>query len=79
MQAIGLLGLMLIARKPARKVRALVLPSLLVVALLFTIACGGTGIVKVPQQGTPPGTYNITVTGTAGNLQHSLPVTLVVQ
>jgi len=29
--------------------------------------------------GTPPGTYTVTVTAASGNLQHSAPVTLIVQ
>ena len=29
--------------------------------------------------GTPPGTYTVTVTATSGSVQHSAPVTLIVQ
>jgi len=49
---------------------------------LFTLACGGGGgklAGKTPSGGTPTGTYNITVTGTSGSLQHSAQVSLIVQ
>ncbi|HLV87833.1 MAG TPA: SBBP repeat-containing protein [Candidatus Sulfotelmatobacter sp.] len=50
------------------------------VLVLFLVGCaGGTGIISQGGSGTPPGTYTVTVAGTAGNLQHSLPLTLVVQ
>jgi hypothetical protein len=81
LQALGLFGVILAtARRPTRKQLVIVHAALLSMALIFMIGCaGGTGIAPTPQTGTTPGTYTITVTGTAGNLQHSLPVTLVVQ
>jgi hypothetical protein len=81
LQATGLLGIMLVVPKAAtRKRRVLMLLALLMIALIFMTACaGGTGIAPVTQTGTAPGTYTITVTGTSGSLQHSLPVTLIVR
>lgn len=81
LQAIGLFGIMLAAPKgPTKKRRVLFLAALLTMALIFMTACaGGTGIAPLPQSGTTPGTYTVTVTGTSGNLQHSLSVTLIVQ
>jgi hypothetical protein len=80
LQAIGLLGMMFaMPKRLSKKTRALVLLLLVSGAFVFMIGCGGTGIVTPPQTGTTPGTYVITVTGTSGHLQHSLPLTLVVQ
>jgi surface polysaccharide O-acyltransferase-like enzyme len=80
LQAIGLLGMMFATSKHlSKKARALVLLLLVCGAFVFMIGCGGTGIVTPPQTGTTPGTYTITVTGTSGHMQHSLPLTLVVQ
>jgi hypothetical protein len=81
LQTIGLFGVVVVASKSSRrKMRGCVLAILLTMALLFMIGCaGGTGIGPTRQTGTTPGTYTITVTGSSGNLQHSLPVTLIVQ
>jgi hypothetical protein len=49
---------------------------LLLVAMAFA-SCGGTG--KAFGGGTPPGSFGLTVTGTDGNLTHSIRVTLTVQ
>jgi hypothetical protein len=80
LQGLGVFGILLTGSKRRRKKLAiLTVLALLIAALLFMSACaGGTGI--APQQtGTQPGTYTITVSGTAGTLQHSVPLTLKVQ
>jgi hypothetical protein len=81
MQGIGLFGIVLATLKGrARKLRVLALLAVTIVALLFMTSCaGGTGIAPLPQTGTSPGTYTLTVSGASGSLQHSLFVTLTVQ
>jgi hypothetical protein len=52
--------------------------AVLLFGLMFLTGCaGGTGV--APVTGTGSGTYTINVTGTSGNLQHSVPLTLTVQ
>ncbi len=81
LQAIGLFGIVLVAsRSSGKKMRGRIVAMLLTAALIFMTGCaGGTGIGPTRQTGTTPGTYTVTVTGSSGHLQHSLPVTLVVQ
>ena len=80
LQGIGMFGMIFVASKRgSKKFRAFIILSL-IMCLAFMSACaGGTGITPVPQTGTTTGPYTITVTGTSGNLQHSLAVTLSVQ
>ncbi len=56
----------------------------MMVLLLLTLsgiqlACGGNKATPPPNNGTPAGTYSITLTATSGNVSHATKLTLVVQ
>ena len=80
LQGFGLFGMMLAGRRRRNnKLVALFVMVIVLASLLFMAGCaGGTGIAR-QTQGTQPGTYAITVSGTSGALQHSVPLTLIVQ
>ena len=75
---LALLGTGLTSRR--RKLLGLLLLGMMLTGLIFMAACGGTSSGGGGgHPGTPAGTYTVTVTGTAGSLVHTAPVTVVVQ
>jgi hypothetical protein len=67
---------------PGRRLKpAFVFTGLLLLAALFGCGGGGGGSTTIVQnaQGTPAGTYSITVTGTSPNGANSTHVTLIVK
>ncbi len=78
--AIALMGLGL--RRRSRKRAAALMLLLLLGMMLLLVSCGGgsMGTTPPPQNGTPAGTFTVTVLGTAnGSLQHTTTVTFTVQ
>ena len=79
LQGLGFVGIVLASSRKRSKRLVIFIPlALLVLGMLFMSGCaGGTGT-SVPR--TPSSTtYTITVTGTYGALQHSLPLSLTLQ
>jgi Beta-propeller repeat/Abnormal spindle-like microcephaly-assoc'd, ASPM-SPD-2-Hydin len=81
---LGLFGIVFAgSKRRSKKAAMLVVLVLVITGLLFLSACaGGTGIAPQSQNGqtgTQIGTYNVSATGTSGNLKHSVPLTLNVQ
>jgi Abnormal spindle-like microcephaly-assoc'd, ASPM-SPD-2-Hydin len=74
---LGLLGMIfLFSGKRSKRAAMMATLGCVLVAFMVMAACGGSG----NSGGNPGGTtYNVTVTASAGTLQHTLPLTLTVQ
>jgi hypothetical protein len=73
---VGGIGL---AQARRKRLLGVVIGCALGAVLVFQAACGGGGPPSRKKFGTPPGTYTITVTGTAGTISRSTNVSLTVQ
>ena len=73
----GLLGAFLLSFLSFRRRRRLILLGAVMLTLLLT-GCG-TGTRYMQRDGTPKGTYSITVTGTSGKLSHTQTVLVTVR
>jgi hypothetical protein len=61
-------------------VRRVLVPLAIAIVLMLGIAsCGGGGSKPQPGSGTPPGTYNLSVTASSSGVTRQLQLTLVVQ
>ena len=70
------------ARRRTRRRTALLMLLVLLGMMLLLVSCGGgsMGTTPVVSNGTPAGSYNLTVTGTtSGGLQHTTMVSFTVQ
>ena len=76
----GIIAVVLFGALPSRR-RWIGLFGLVLIASVITgVGCGGgSGTPVQKNQGTPAGTYVITITGTSGSLSHSTTVSFTVQ
>jgi hypothetical protein len=75
--AIGTLSLILVATKRRR----LVISTVTVLVAVAMAGCGGSSSTPpvTTAQGTPPGTYTVTITATSGSLSHQTKLTVIIQ
>jgi hypothetical protein len=66
-------------RKRARNAASLLALIAIVLLTLLICSCGGTSTTPQSPNGTPAGTYNLTVTATMGSNSQSTSLTLIVQ
>ena len=76
---LGLLGMAFVVPGKRRKASA-ILTLMVLGVLMFAVGCGGSSHTTTPpvDNGTPKGTYTVTVTGTSGNVTQSTTFKLTV-
>jgi subtilase family serine protease len=77
----GLFAAVLLGGVSSRRRRLGIVGLFIVVAVLTGVACGGGsgGSTQQKSQGTPAGSYTVTVTATSGSTTHATTVNLTVQ
>jgi subtilase family serine protease len=76
----GVFSVIILGGLPSRRRWVDFLGLLAVASIITAVGCGGGGgSVQQKSQGTPAGTYTITVTGTSGSISHSAAVSFTVQ
>jgi hypothetical protein len=76
----GLFAAVLLGGLSSRRRWLGIIGLFMVVAVLTGVACGGGGGSTVKKsQGTPAGSYTVTVTATSGSTTHTTSVNLTVQ
>ncbi|HEU5404250.1 MAG TPA: S8 family serine peptidase, partial [Terriglobales bacterium] len=77
LSALAILGLLAVMTVPRKRLRLVLTSMLTTIVLALLLGCGsGGGSVTPPSGGTPRGTYSLTLIGSSGGVNRTLPLTL---